>query len=317
MAAPTCTDVRVSVTISDGSSGPIAGRLCVPAGATSVQLLLHGFTYGQYYWDLPYQPENYSYVAAANQAGYATLNIDRLGVGDSYHPHSALVTLENNASAVHQVIQVLRSGGLGGTAFQKVVLVGHSYGSLVSFLTAGRYQGVDALVATGASHQIHVVNVITRLVAPSGPATLDPKFASSGLDLGYLTTRPGARPVFHNMQNTDLAVIALDEQLKQTGTAVELITYLPDYLLNSSRQINIPVLAVNATDESLFCNGLLTADCSSNAALVASERPFYGPGTTLDALVVPNAGHDVTLARSAPQTLAAIQNWLSRHVPAS
>jgi len=37
----------------------------------------------------------------------------------------------------------------------------------------------------------------------------------------------------------------------------------------------------------------------------------------LDALVVPNTGHAVTLARSAPQTLAAIQDWLSHHVPAS
>lgn len=317
MAPLTCTDVRVSVTISDGSSGPIAGRLCVPPGSTTVQLLVHGFTYGQYYWDLPYQPKTYSYVNAANQAGYATLNIDRLGVGDSYHPPSALVTLENNANTVQQVIQALRSGQLGGTTFTKVVLVGHSYGSLTSFLTAGRFQDVDALVATGASHQINAVNVTTGLVAPSEPATLDPKFAASGLDLGYLTTRPGTRTVFHNTHNTDPAVIALDEQLKQTGTAVELITALPQFLLDASRQINIPVFAVNATDEPFFCNGLLTADCSSSAALIASERPFYGSGTTLDALVVPNTGHDVTLARSAPQTLTAIQDWLSRHVPAS
>jgi pimeloyl-ACP methyl ester carboxylesterase len=317
MASPTCTDVQVSVTLSDGSSGPIVGRLCVPTGATSVQLLLHGFTYGQYYWDLPFQPENYSYVAVANQAGYATLSIDRLGVGGSYHPLSALVTLENEASAVHQVTRALRSGRLGGTLFTKVVLVGHSYGSLISFLTAGRYQNVDALVATGASHQINVVNLITRLAPTSEPATLDPKFTDSGLDPGYLTTRSGTRTVFHNTQNTDPAVIALDEQLKETGTAAELITILPDILFNFSHHINIPVLAVNGTDEPFFCNGLLTADCSSNAALVASERRFYGPGATLEALVVPDTGHTVTLARSAPHTLAAIQDWLSHHVPAS
>jgi pimeloyl-ACP methyl ester carboxylesterase len=317
MASPTCTDVRIPVTISDGLSGPIAGRLCVPAGATTVQLLLHGITYGQYYWDLPFQPEKYSYVAAANRAGYATLNIDRLGVGDSFHPPSALVTLENDASVVHQVIQALRSGQVGGTAFHKVVLVGHSYGSLISFITAGRHQNVDALVATGASHQINAVNVVTRIVAPSGPAILDPKFAASGLDVGYLTTRAGARTGFYHTQNTDPAVIALDERLKQTVTAAELVTVLPAFLFDASSQINIPVLAVNSTDEPFFCNGLLTADCSSKEALVASERRFYGPGVTLDALVVPDAGHDVTLARSAPETLAAIRDWLSRHVPAS
>jgi hypothetical protein len=83
---------------------------------------VHGFTFAQYYWDLPYQPENYSYVAAANRAGYATLNIDRLGVGDSHHPLSPLITLENNASVVNQLIQRLRSGGLGGTAFERLFL---------------------------------------------------------------------------------------------------------------------------------------------------------------------------------------------------
>lgn len=317
MASPTCADVRIPITLGDGSSGSIAGRLCVPAGATSVQLLLHGITYGQFYWDIPFQPENYSYVVAANQAGYATLNIDRLGAGGSFHPPSALVTLENNVGAVHQVVQALRSGAVGGTAFKKVVLVGHSYGSLVSFTVAGRFQDVDALVPTGASHQMNTVNVLTRLIPTTQPATLDPKFASSGLDLGYLTTRLGTRVVFHNVHNTDPGVIALDEQLKETVTASELITAIPASVLNPSRQINIPVLAVNGTDEPLFCNGLLAGDCSTAAALVASERPFYGPNVTLDALVVPDTGHDVTLALSAPKTLAAIQEWLSGHVPAS
>lgn len=80
-----------------------------------------------------------------------------------------LVTLENDASTVYQVIQALRSGQLGSTAFKKVVLVGHSYGSLIAFLTAGRYQDVDALVATGASHQINVANVTTGILARSWP----------------------------------------------------------------------------------------------------------------------------------------------------
>jgi alpha-beta hydrolase superfamily lysophospholipase len=164
---------------------------------------------------------------------------------------------------------------------------------------------------------MNAVNVITRIVAPSGPAVLDPKFVGSGLDLGYLTTRPGARTGFYNTQNTDPAVIALDEQLKQTVTVAELITVLPDFLFNFSSQINIPVLAVNSTDEPFFCNGLLAADCSSEAALIASERRFYGPDATLEAMVVPDAGHDVTLALSSPKTMVAIQNWLSRYVPAS
>jgi pimeloyl-ACP methyl ester carboxylesterase len=188
--------------------------------------------------------------------------------------------------------------------------------SNVCFFTAGRYQNVNALVATGSSHKPNLLNFVTKVVANSVPAVQDPKFAASGLDLGYLTSRAGTRTVLYNTDNTDPKVIEQDERLKQTGTAAEIITVLPEALLNHSREINIPILAVNGGDDPLSC-GPLSADCSSSAALIASERPFYGPRATLDAIVVPNAGHDVTLARSAPQTLAAIQSWVSQHVKTS
>ena len=317
MTLLTCTNVSIPVNIFLGLSVPIAGRLCVPAGATSIQLLVHGFTEGQYYWDSPFQPDKYSYVAAANRAGYATLNLDLLGIGDSGHPNSALVSLVNQVDVVNQIIQALRSGQVGGTAFQKVVLVGHSNGSLISFTTAGLHQNVDALVATGASHLPNLGNLLTRIVAACGPAMLDPKFAASGLDIGYQTTRPGTRTALFNTQNTDPAVIALSEQLKQTLGFLELITALPSLVLGASKQINIPVLAVNSTDEPFFGNGPPSADCSSKEKMIASELPFYGPDVTLHALVVPDAGHAVTLALSAPQTLAAIQDWLLDKVPPS
>lgn len=110
----TCARVEVPVSIG-GTSGPIAtgriARTCNPPGATTMQLLVHGWTYNQYYFDIPYQPETYSYALAANRAGYATLAIDRLGAGASLHP------------PIHAVVQALRAGSLG-TAFDKVLLVG-------------------------------------------------------------------------------------------------------------------------------------------------------------------------------------------------
>lgn len=70
-----CSRVEVPVAVG-GTSGPIAGTLSRPPGATTVQLLVHGWTYNQFYFDIPYQPEIYSYARAANRAGYATLAID-------------------------------------------------------------------------------------------------------------------------------------------------------------------------------------------------------------------------------------------------
>lgn len=305
-----CSPVEVEVALPGGLSGPIAATLCVPPGATSVELLLHGFTYGQYYWDLPFQPETYSFVRVANARGFATLNVDRLGNVGSFQPLSALVTMDNQASVTHQLVGALRDGSLG-VAFENVILVGHSSGSLIAYLEAGRFQDVDALVATGASHELNAINIATRVIGQSAPALLDPKFAPLLLDPGYVTTLPGRRDTFYEPGNADPQVIALDEQLKQTAALGEALTTLPDVILSASSAIDLPVLAVNGEHEPFFCNGLLAGDCSSSEALRESERGFYGPGAQLDAFVVPGAGHDLALELDAPQTSALIQDWLA------
>jgi pimeloyl-ACP methyl ester carboxylesterase len=309
--AVACRSVAIEASLALGLvRGSVAGTLCVPPGATTVELLLHGFSYGQYYWDLPFEPDTYSFVRAANARGFATLNIDRLGDAGSFQPLSAFVTMDAQASVVHQLVDALRDGGLG-VAFDNVVLVGHSSGSLIAYLEAGRFQDVDALVATGASHELNAVNIATRVIGQSAPALLDPKFAALLLDPGYVTTLPGRRGTFYELDDVDPQIVALDEQLKQTATLEEALTTLPDAILNASRNIDLPVLAVNGELEPFFCNGLLAGDCSSSEALRESERPFYGPDARVEAIVVPGAGHDVTLELGAPATNAAIHDWIA------
>jgi pimeloyl-ACP methyl ester carboxylesterase len=305
-----CRSVEIDAQLALGLvRGGVAGTLCVPQGATTVQLLLHGFSYGQYYWDIPFEPGTYSFVRAANARGFATLDIDRLGNVGSFQPLSTFVTMDAQASVVHQVVDALRDGSLG-VAFDNVVLVGHSSGSLIAYIEAGRFQDVDALVATGASHELNAVNIATRVIGQSAPALLDPKFASLLLDPGYVTTLPGRRGTFYELDHVEPEIVALDEQLKQTSTLEEAVTTLPDAVLDISRNINLPVLAVNGELEPFFCNGLLAGDCSSSEALRESEEPFYGPDAQVDAIVVPGAGHNVTLEFNAPDTNADIQDWI-------
>lgn len=307
-----CYTASVPVTL-EGGSGPITGTLCIPDEATTVQVLVHGFTWGNYYWDLPYQAGRYSTRLQANERGYATFNIDRLGVAPSYQPASSLVTFENNASALHQVVQWLRRGEPQRLGFTKVVLVGQSYGALTSWLEAGRYRDVDAVVTTGVTH-LPNWEALAAEQPNFWPAALDPKFAGSGLDQGYLTTIPGARSIYYVMGNVDPTVVALDERFKQTGTIQERQTVLPELLLAASQNINVPVYVITGAQEPFFCNGPGAADCSSSSVLEAGERPFFGAGASVEALVVPNAGHNVTLQLNGPQTIIAIQNWITRHV---
>lgn len=313
-AAPAvhCEQVSTPVRFT-GGSGQIAGTLCVPSGgARTVQLLVHGYSYARYYWDFPYQPETYSYVRRANQAGYATLAIDRLGDGASTHPLGADLTWDNAASTVHQVVSALRDGRLG-TAFSKVILVGHSYGSVASYLEAGRYHDVDAMIVEAIAHRPNMHNLTLRLVAQSPPATLDPKFAKSGYDPVYVTTRPGDRGLFYQVDNADPRVIAIDERLKETAGALEIPSATGYLAANPSTTTNIPVLTVGADKDQFFC-GQLAADCSSDQALADFERPFYGPHATVEAFVVHGGGHDINLERTAPSAYDRMLKFANHYI---
>src|ERR1700753_1458448 len=89
-----CGAVSVPVTVA-GQADHIAGTLCTPPHARTLQILIHGFTYNRSYWDSPFEGDTYSYVRRAVNTGYATLAIDQLGAGTSSHPASAQVTLDN------------------------------------------------------------------------------------------------------------------------------------------------------------------------------------------------------------------------------
>src|SRR5256885_6393086 len=89
-AASHCQQVTRTVTLSpaDPTSYHLVGWLCADGRLANktVQLLLSGLTYDHNYWNWPQRPQRYSYVRVAVDAGYATFNIDRLGVGLSDHP---------------------------------------------------------------------------------------------------------------------------------------------------------------------------------------------------------------------------------------
>jgi pimeloyl-ACP methyl ester carboxylesterase len=87
-----------------------------------------------------------------NNAGYATVTLDLIGTGQSSKPLSATVTETGQAAAVHQVIQALRSGHLGGESFDTVVMGGHSLGSTVVLWEAASYHDANTVFLTGFSH---------------------------------------------------------------------------------------------------------------------------------------------------------------------
>lgn len=308
-SAPACQDVYLPVSLAgdEPATYDVYGQLCLPAGATpdTVQLLLPGMTYDHTYWDLPGAN---SYTAAALGAGFATFALDRIGTGRSSHPLGTLVTVDSNAYVAHEVVQALRAGAGGGPGFSRVVLVGHSYGSWVSWFEASFYHDVDDVILSGISHYINLT-APTRLLTRLYPAALDPAFQGQGLDPTYLTSLPGQRyTMFDDPGPVDPALVAFDEAHKQTVTAGEIDDF--PLILAQPLDIRVPVLLANGEDDQLFC-GAGGADCGTPQGLIASEGDRLGPDVpSIAAYILPGAGHDLNYAVNAPDWFAAAQNWV-------
>jgi pimeloyl-ACP methyl ester carboxylesterase len=312
----TCSAYTLPVAITD--PGPadqtMWGQLCYRGSEpATVQLLVHGATYNHLYWNFPYGNGYYSYVDAATAAGYATFDIDRIGDGNSSHPPSSELDLTAGAVALHDAVTALRTGAVDGHPFQHVIMVGHSIGSVEAWIEAARYHDVDAVIITGALHALNP-NLPALAQADVYPAVDDPKFADSGLDPGYTTTRPGTREaLFYDPATANPAVVALDEANKDTSTVGEL-----DGLLSleseppaeqPSTQITVPVLVVVGADDNIFCTGVTAYNCASAASVQSYESQYYSPAAHLKVVVIPDTGHDLALSTTAPITDAVMIGW--------
>lgn len=329
--AMSCATYSVPVTVVQGDpeSANLYGELCHrgPSLPSTVQLLVHGATYDHHYWEMPVADGSaplYDYPLVATAAGYATFNVDRLGHGASSHLSSAAVTAESGAVALHSIITKLRSGWFAGHQFQKVIYVGHSYGSWEAWAELAMFHNdVDGAIITGALH--HLTTFSSTAVANSTyPANQDPTFQDLNLDDGYFTTIPPSmnggtsvrEQTFYYAPTADPDVVAADEAHKDVVTSGE-FNWLATYTLPPNewptQQMTLPVLTVVGQEDSLFC-GDTGDNCTSNASLLTDELPYYPPQARLQAAVIPNSGHDIQLQESVGAFYAIALAWAVSHV---
>ena len=306
-----CAAVALPVSHRPGAgvAHQIAGQLCAPRTGHSrtVQLLLHGATYGRDYWDPPSLPVGQSHTVAANAAGTSTLAIDRIGSGASSHPDPAEVDTPANLHVLRQVVHGLRGGRFGAT-FTRVVLVGHSYGAVLATGLAAEPGLVDGLVVTGLIHRFDTG--FNDFLATLGPARdQGGRFAS--LAPGYLTTRPNVRSMmYHSAQAAPATVSAYEARLKQTFTNAEGTTAGP--ALQASKSVKVPVLLMIGSRDRLFCTA--TPCSASDGAGLQAERAQWTTGD-YQQLVVADTGHSLALHRNASSGFAAINRWVRQRFP--
>ena len=282
----------------------VSGELCATQDelidGTTVQLLIHGSTYNRGYWNFGrVNGIRYSYSRDVAARGFPTFALDELGSGNSAIPPSGRMTIEAAAFVAHQIVEGLRNGWINGVQFGKVILVGHSLGSVVAWQEAISYGDVDGVIVTGAAH--FLTSAFLDLM-PFYPAAMDPKFSDKSLDDGYLTTTPGIRAAaFYNDPDADPAVIALDEKRKDIVPGIELATGLPVVTSTATRAIQVPVLTILGSNDLPTCGSDSQGnefDCSSGEAIASQEAPFYSPKAQIYACMVPGSGHALSLELS-------------------
>lgn len=310
-----CAKVQVPVAAAEGQARNwlVLADYCQPYrwghGQREVDVLTHGATYTHTYWDWEQEPRKYSYVAKTLADGRATLAYDRIGNGQSSRPVSSTeITMASDAFVLHQLVR-----GLKFLGYKQVNSISHSYGSGVALAEATTYADVSSLVLSGYLHRPSNPAV----TAGNYPANQDAKFASLGLDNGYLTSRPGVRGASFHAPTTDPAVVAYDDDHKDLVSLTGLLGFLSARGVppgdNISNLVKVPVLVINGQLDAIFCYSPAVFDCTIEAAVTANEAPFYAGASDFKVVAEPGAGHDLTLHQSAGSSYQKISDWIRSH----
>ena len=309
-------DLLVALAPGEPAEYSVSGELCATPDEVrqgrAVQVLIHGATYSHDYWDFGTVGDvSYSYARDMAASGLATFAFDEIGAGGSSHPASERVTVDVAAYVAHQIVQALRSGEIGTARFRTVIAVGHALGSVVASDEAIRYADVDGVIVTAAAHSLATIYHDAQPKVFS-PAVTDPRFITTGLDRGYLTTVPGVRAHWFFA-----AFIPEEEAHKDVVPAAELATAARFMSSTATRAIHVPVLTIVGGNDATLCGPGTQGrdfDCSSGATVATQEAPFYSREARLHACVIPGAGHDLNLTVNHRLQLADAVAWSAAFV---
>ena len=299
----------------------ILAQYCIPrqgAISSTLQILTHGIGFNSSYWDF-YASFNtsdsqYSYIAAATAAGYATLSYNRLGISGSTlpDPYSEVQTPAELA-VLAQLTILARAGKIQGqiTAPAKVVHVAHSMGSILTNALAATYPELsDGVVLTGYLQNfqyqgLFIANTGFTIASQNEPDL----FPASRYGTGYITwpSKWSNQFSFFAYPKFDNAVLDDAEATKQPFPIGELLTFALLGDLQAPRFTN-PVLYVNGEKDSIFCS----SNCTGLVGPDSEAYKAFNGTSDIESIIVQGFGHGLNLHLGAREHVyGPIQNWLS------
>lgn len=297
----------------------LAATYCQPDGGPgkTLQILTHGVGFDRTYWDYPFANYNYSYVNEAVHAGYSTLSWDRLGIAESSHGKDPVneiqVTLE--IQALRAMTEMVKDGSLCGVPgkFNKLVHVGHSFGSIMSYGLTSMYPNLsDAVILTGFSQAPNYMPLFAlggNFAPVSSVDTLKGKYATGYIapfsSIGVHTQFFGPGDFSEEMLDDATKhgqPAALGELLNTAGPTGKPSNFKGDVLIITG-DADLPFCGGNCTDTSML------KDMSVANALELS-RPNFKEAKSFTATIVPGAGHGLNFGYSHPVTYKGMLDFL-------
>jgi pimeloyl-ACP methyl ester carboxylesterase len=270
-----------------------------------LQVLVHGATYNHAYWDFPaVNGEGYSYARYMAARKHVVLAVDLPGAGESDKPSGPALGLADTGSAVHQVVEAMRSGANPvAHRFSPIVLVGHSAGSIAATYAQANWHPADALVITASRHLVgDVLNLpVTQFILP-----LLIQLVTAFQGVPYFSLPSDNRTaLFYYPPAADPDVIALDNATADQWTNGQLLTTFFAFLnplIDQVGQVTGPVLIQLGTDDVLF-----------PAALPEVERALW-ISTAPEIQTLTGIGHDFNLHLNHADGWRGIDAWIGQHV---
>jgi len=295
----------------------ISATYCEPHGNShhhrrrrTLQVLVHGMTYNKEIWAGFGYSDIYNWHAYATRAGYHTLAVNRLGRGQLTGTVPDPITEVQSAlqdKLTQELLIQLRRGGfssLGLPEFDKIIYVGHSFGSaLGNHVAKDNPNAADAYVLTGFSSTVALPINLTLDFASA--AIVNPtRFA--GLPLGYWAGQTvSVRTATFYAGQFDPALPLVDFEVHDTFAVGEGLS--PGFETRVTDFAG-PVLVVTGELDILYCPGG-AAECP---ATLAKTRDLF-PRAEFSVMMPPKTGHSLTLHLSAPKMIRDVHDWLDKH----
>ncbi|KAF5335742.1 hypothetical protein D9611_009647 [Ephemerocybe angulata] len=303
----------IGAPVTNNATYKIWTELCLPTkqdSANTVEFAVHGINFDHTYWNFGGPGSKYNYVDSALKAGHAILIYDRLGTGKSDKPDGIKeVQTATEVEIAAQLVKFLR-GNPFGSRFNRIIGIGHSYGSVQLIGMLGKYGNLlDATIITGFTPFSGGLNTAFGSLGWAIASEQNPK-RFGALPSSYIATQGiiNDQQVFFRFGNYDPAVLKAAEAGKATATLGEVITQGAGPAANYTN----PVFVVTGDKDYIFCGGNCYQAVNNFTNLVDFTKAVFPGVSNFSTFIPAETGHGVNLHLSAPQVYSKIQEWIAQ-----